>query len=449
MGFTDGPSKDHHHQPPSTTPPDNLQEKCNKRKRAEREETRSNDVGIGLTLALLQQPDLPTFNLVSERKPQTNQATHAKSEARGKEWQTVGERPAKKSKKIPKAHSSNYPSISFSSEARLQSQIKISDLQNLVLYLLADGTGPQWISVRHRPEIRKVVVLMIPGLEKDMFKMQLASSETSDEVKPEKECNYASPDDYYPVKLNTEKLPPHLHKFAEMFEHLWPVKTPGDDKYSRMHSPLHAMLTAPIPRNQDEKKDKKGAKSAKDPHGWQNKRTPVTEFLATVDELLENDYTLHPAVYSDANERSYLKEARNTAKTSEEHGWVDSWVQSWEQGSAPDEDIESGSLTVGREIIAMDCEMCMTGEQEFSLTRISLVAWDGSVILDELVKPDKPIVNYVTQYVYPRLFLNSLTFLDTLALPKKCCNLLPPHSRISSNDCLKFSTLERFSLDIL
>ncbi|KAF7876892.1 uncharacterized protein EAF02_008112 [Botrytis sinoallii] len=46
----------------------------------------------------------------------------------------------------------------------------------------------------------------------------------------------------------------------------------------------------------------------------------------------------------------------------------------------------------------MDCEMCMTGKNEFSLTRISIVGWDGSVVLDELVKPEKPIIDYLTQY---------------------------------------------------
>ena len=71
--------------------------------------------------------------------------------------------------------------------------------------------------------------------------------------------------------------------------------------------------------------------------------------------------------------------------------------KNFEDGSAPDNEIESGSLTAGREIFAVDCELCMTGENEFSLTRISIVGWDGSIVLDELVKPDKPIINYVTQ----------------------------------------------------
>lgn len=77
--------------------------------------------------------------------------------------------PAKKAKRIPKKDTSNYPAISFAPDARLQASVKIGDLQGLVLYLLADGPSPQWVSVRHRPEIRKVVVIMIPGLEMEDF----------------------------------------------------------------------------------------------------------------------------------------------------------------------------------------------------------------------------------------------------------------------------------------
>jgi RNA exonuclease 1 len=63
----------------------------------------------------------------------------------------------------------NYPSIEHSHHARLQSHVKITDLQALVLYLLADGNAPQWVSVRNRTGIRQVVMLMVPGLELGMF----------------------------------------------------------------------------------------------------------------------------------------------------------------------------------------------------------------------------------------------------------------------------------------
>jgi RNA exonuclease 1 len=366
----------------------------------------SSPVGMGSTLPLLRQPDLPAFNLTSEPSSLERDSSNRDAEVNdSRDWQQVEVGHRKKAKKIPKVHSSNYPTISFSAEsARLQSQIKISDLQGLVLYILTDGTSPQWISVRHRNEIRKVVVLMVPGLERSMFENHSLAPEEQPKTNDAKnhgygsrERDYRSPDEYYPVKLSSDKLPSSLKQFADMFEYLWPVKTPGDDKYSKMHSPLHAMLTAPLPKSQEDK-NKKGLKPAREPQGWQNRRTRISEYISSPEDLLENDYTLHPAIYIDEEDRVALREQRMRSETWTDHGWVDTLVNNCEEGTPPENEIEQGSLTAGREIIAMDCEMCMTGEAEFSLTRISLVSWDGTVVLDELVKPNKPIVDYVTRY---------------------------------------------------
>ncbi|CAI4955736.1 CFC_HP_G0021200.mRNA.1.CDS.1 [Saccharomyces cerevisiae] len=51
----------------------------------------------------------------------------------------------------------------------------------------------------------------------------------------------------------------------------------------------------------------------------------------------------------------------------------------------------------GSHIFALDCEMCLS-EQGLVLTRISLVNFDNEVIYEELVKPDVPIVDYLTRY---------------------------------------------------
>ena len=349
--------------------------------------------GMGHALSLLrQQPELPEFNLTSARRS-SKESLKEDEDEQSEDWQTIENgRPKKKPKKIPKANSSNYPAIKFSPDSRLQSQIKISDIQNLVLYILADGPSPQFVSVRHRPEIRKVVVLMVPGLEKSMFV----------EKKKDRDDRRLSPDDYYPMRLRSEDITFGLEAFADMFEELWPVKTPGDDKFGKMHSPLHAILTAPLPKDKEERNNKKnkkggGVRQAREPAGWKNSRTPITEFIHSPEELLENDYTLHPAVYGDEVDRTALAAHRSSIGASQEHGWVDTLVKSFNDGSAPENEIEQGSLTAGREVLAMDCEMCMTGENEFSLTRISIVGWDGSVVLDELVMPAKPITNYLTQ----------------------------------------------------
>lgn len=354
--------------------------------------------GMEQAPSLPQPPELPEFNLTSTRRSsQDSGSPNGDDHAKSDDWQTVESRPRKKAKKIPKEHGKNYPALDFSSNSRLQSQISITNLQSLILYILADGPAPSFISVRHRPEIRKVVVLMVPGLEMSMFKKEDESRRYEDD----RDRRSNGPDDFYPTKLKADALPNSVGQFADMFERIWPVRTPGDDKYAKMHSPLHAMLTAPVPKSKEEKnwsKSRKGATPAKEPVGWKNTRAPISEFVQTTEELLENDYTLHPASYTDEEEHAAYLSHRARDGVSKEHGWVDTLVKHLDDGTPPDSEIEAGSITAGRDVLAMDCEMCMTGEKEFSLTRISIVRWDGSVVLDELVKPDKPITDYVTQF---------------------------------------------------
>lgn len=315
-------------------------------------------------------------------------APHDANDDDGGEWQVVS-RANKKLKKEPRP-GRNYPSITFSPNARLQSMINISHLRDLVTYIFADGSGPQWVAITHRPSFKKIVALMVPGLEEAMFKANVDFATYNEKAGERKGSGgdgvSTSPDDYYPRPLKKERLPSVLQPLADMFPHLWPVKTPGDDRHGKMHSPMAAFLTAPSPKD---KNVKKGVKPATEPSGWKNERTPINNFLASLDELADNGYLIHPALLSEGAQ----KETHVIPE-----GWVVTKVDKLEDGNVPDNEIQQGSMTAGREVLAIDCEMCMTGENEFSLTRISIVDWGGDVVLDELVKPDKPITDYVTQY---------------------------------------------------
>ncbi|KAI9758578.1 MAG: hypothetical protein M4579_003013 [Chaenotheca gracillima] len=411
-----------------------------KRKRAQpRDSTTqpsdSNLMGVGSTLSLLRIPDLPSFNLTPNQASSKTSETVVPQESgiddadeSPGEWQTVPAQNESKRRKLEKKQQSKYPAFEASPQARLQGAPKISDLQNLVLYLLADGPAPQFISVKNHSSIKKVVSVMVPGLERDMFDGTISlqqvsspentssvsnstsdpaskdgSSKTDGRTSPEAEVTAtangnaaSSPDNYCPIPLSYDTAPKPLKPLSAIFNYLWPVRTPGDDKFHKMHSPLQAMLVCPLPRSKDEP-EHKGARPPRESKGWENQRTPITEYISSVEQLRDNDFPLHHALLSNPEEIAQEVNRRQSLgfPTTE---WVETLVKSLEEGNVPPKQIQKGSLTRGRDLLAMDCEMCQVEGGHSRLTRISLVGWDGEVVLDELVKPEEPIINYLTPY---------------------------------------------------
>ena len=382
-------------------------------------------IGVAGTLRRLQNDDendqpVDDWQLVTRKSKRPKNSTQTKVQPQ------LQDRTKQKSDK-PQAKEDNRPALTVAPLHKLNSIIKISDLQNLALYCLADGFGPQWVSVRHHGQIRKAVVLMVPGLESAMFTGEIKLEESPPEreidsvdveaseqhdtqvatpsppivpsIEATHKTNHRNPDDFLPVTLAPDALPVSLKPLADMFSHVWPVKAPGDDRYCKLYSPLHAMLTAPIPKSQEEKKadkNSKGPKPVRSTGEWRNERTQIVEFLASTEELMDNDYVLHPACFETEEERAEYGKKRTAAKTADTDGWRDTVVTSLDEGSAPEAEIEKGSITAGRTVLSVDCEMCTVEGGESALTRVSIVAWDGEIVVDEYVKPDKPIINYLT-----------------------------------------------------
>lgn len=367
-----------------------------KRRRGEFDDGENhNQMGVAHTLAVLrgEDPTTPTTAPIeAEKRKDTDDLS---------EWQTVPSR--KKSKKNSKDDGSNYPAITHSPNARLQTHVRIGDLQNLVLYLLSDAPSPQWVSVRHHMEVRKVVVLMTAGLERGMFNGEVSLDELTTSTKQTGPSDgdeksglatrqHLSPDAYYPTSLDKDQLPESLKPLADIFPHLWPIKTPGDDKVSRIHSPLQAILTAPLPKAQEEKKAKgpRPPRAAKD---WEDKPTPVSEYVADYEQLRDNEFVPHLSVVP-AEEKQFEVEKRKAETQTAEDGWV---ASNPEAEDTPDESAKEDPITANRPVYAIDCEMCMTGTI-FALTRISVLDWAGTMVYDTLVKPAAPITDYLTQY---------------------------------------------------
>lgn len=398
----------------------------------------SGSIGVGAILANLKAPELAPSNGHIDARASLNGKNDARLPEDGG-WIQVSKgsrhRQNKKQKElaaeveVEAEDGSNdpdkYPILTYSEIHKLATMTKLGEMQDLVLYCLADTTAPKWVAVRHHAAIQKAVVLLVPGLEKGMFDRTIpltdpntaeqevneaearlnesrsrtdVATQTSERINARGWAN-ATADDYMPFVLDYNNLAASLQPLSDIFIHLWPIKTPGDDKYSRLYSPLHSMLTSPITKSREDRnaiKKNWGAKLPTSSRDWENEPTPINEFLTSQEDLQGNDYTLHPATFENEEEKLLEAKRREVDKQTAEDGWIDTTVNELNDGDMSGSSTNKGDLTAGRTVFAMDCEMCTVEGGEAALTRISLVGWDGAVIMDELVKPDKPITDYLT-----------------------------------------------------
>ena len=276
-----------------------------------------------------------------------------------------------------------YPSLTFAGIHKLQSSIKIGDLQQLLLYCLADAPGPQWVAVGNPKAIKKAALLHVPALNEGVFAV---SNSVGNEDGFAVISSLPPPDEYLPSPLCSQSLSEEVEPLAELFQHVWPIRAHGDSRFGKVHSPLHSMLTVPLPKPQELKSNEKnGAVSQQ----GQSSGTPthITDYLASIEQMRENDYPTHLA---------------SDDQSSTGNGDLQEWVRSSATGTSGI--VEHG---LGKEmqdpiadyqVLAMDCEMCESSISDMELTRISLIDWSGKVVMDELVKPPNPITDYRTPY---------------------------------------------------
>jgi RNA exonuclease 1 len=346
-----------------------------------------------------------------------------------------------------------YPSINFLDTKPARVQMKA--LQDLVLYLMADGVAPTWLAINSAKQIDKVVVLMIPGLDRatledpeilksaTSFYEQTADEKVADaDTEPRDQTTASativsastpvsdSPAAGAPLTAET------IIQRHRLLSHIIEVRAPGDSHANRVHSPLQGMLIAPLSSSDTSKNNKKTTEKS-----FQPTRTSITHFVHSADELREAEYPIHPAAFTNAHD-AHLEETRRVATfQSSDHGWVDTAVTvsvpvaqtitttsltptsppptsstSHSRGSSHSKSGQHDPLTQGLRPFALDCEMVLTNDDKYSLARISLVDWSGSTVLDSYVKPSLPIKNYFTQYsgITPSLLENITTSLSDI-----------------------------------
>jgi len=376
--------------------------------------------GLGQTLSNLRDPQSTSASPTSAGF-RHDRSSNAMADDDG--WQTVDHHSSRRKKRKISEDKNSYPELVF--QQHITSSLRVKDLQELVLYTLADGTAPTWLAVKNVRGISKVVVMMVPGLEKQMLESFRQESKQSEVTRQRNGTSHhdghaqADGNDSTTAESGSkadigkyQKPPPpkkgDWQSRKGLFDHILPLKAPGDSKYARIHSPLQAMLITPTA----DPKDKKSQRSA-DEKAFKSERTPIAEFVHSVDELREAGYPIHPAAFTAGADAQLEKGRREEAGQSLSLGWVDTQVES------PQLNIDLSSIdhvTQNLTIYALDCEMVLTSDDVYSLARISLVDWSGKIVLDKYVKPVLPVKNYFTQFsgITPQLLENVTTTLSDI-----------------------------------
>ncbi|KAG0198979.1 hypothetical protein BGX28_007647 [Mortierella sp. GBA30] len=230
--------------------------------------------------------------------------------------------------------------------------LTLKDLRDLVVFILTETPSLPWIQVLNKFKIDKVLMLYVSGLDPALFHINLKSTDAHKPVA-------------WAERATKERDPvSEFEHLKELFTETNVVKAPGD-KF-RIFSPTNTLLNVPLSNSEKVKreKEKQSNKAAKE-------KKPEN-YMLSLEELRESDFPIPR--YLDANVLEL------------QQGWIET------------PKLPKTTLTPPPKImIAMDCEMCRTAAGS-ELTRVTLIDYNGGTVLDELVMPENPILDYLTQY---------------------------------------------------
>ncbi|KAL3682017.1 hypothetical protein R1sor_000039 [Riccia sorocarpa] len=275
-------------------------------------------------------------------------------------------------------------------ETEKRSRLTLQDFQNLVLWTLGDGTNPSWIFIKNKPLVSKVVLLFVPGLDAALFLSQLKLLRNIKTTCGNPQAVMALSPTTSPGSTIEALLTCPRRKRKELRNHIEkvvktartnPNKSPGQQGRvieRELQEELSSLSTI-----------ENGTSSVKGPR--QNNSGDSSENPAVSQQAAANGISVppFPAAY-------YILSKMEM----KDNGYPMATVES----CGPDRQVPEGYVrtqpadgTHFPEMVAVDCEMCYTSSG-LELTRISLVDQTKKVLLDSLVKPANPIINYNTQY---------------------------------------------------
>ncbi|ORE10435.1 hypothetical protein BCV72DRAFT_313644 [Rhizopus microsporus var. microsporus] len=231
----------------------------------------------------------------------------------------------------------------------LTQAIPTTQIREFILYALSETCNLPWCTIINKSQVERLVVIYAPGLNCSYFGLPQESN-----------LPFVDLQDLPKEAWIGKSSMPFLTKQSRyMLVHM----ISGEKE--KLSSPVADMLQCSISNSKKEKlidENQKKIQAFKD-----NMRE---YYMLTLDEMKKAGFPIPTCLDPTAALPDGWKETRPPV---------------------------DGVMKPVKRIIAVDCEMVMT-EKGSALARITLIDEDGSILLDELVKPDAPITDYLTQY---------------------------------------------------
>ncbi|KDQ09510.1 hypothetical protein BOTBODRAFT_36915 [Botryobasidium botryosum FD-172 SS1] len=395
----------------------------------------------------------------------------------------------KQKKKREKEPLVSLPSFAFqASDLRSRTQaVSLDEVRSIIVGIATDApaqTLPKFLACNNRSSIKRTVLLYVPGISPVLLGLQpapiSASHESSAIVHPASLFAARPPTPAQPA--SALKLAPAfplplpracncpLPVMTNLFSHACPTRAPGD--LTRIGNILNTLLVGPstVPatvyaKEKDQDKDddgwtevKKGKRKGKRASQSQEDSTPVplSALVLSPMELASESYMV-PSYLQSSSSSTALPSHVTQDISIAANGWnarggvpvhTLEWVETplCAPSSDGDEDEDEDDETK-QKVFAIDCEMVQTDEDK-ELARVCVVDyWTRGVVYDQLVRPTRPIQDYLTQFsgITPEM-LESVTttladvqkhFLSTLMIDSR--TILIGHSLSSDLRALKLA----------
>ncbi|XP_053994905.1 RNA exonuclease 5-like isoform X2 [Hylaeus volcanicus] len=274
----------------------------------------------------------------------------------------------KKLRAIPRLHLKavgENASLSFNFKDNDRIPIFLSDVQHLLLFSLHGHHSPymptRWCHLEKYNKVAHTVVLVVEGLSLYHF-MAYESIFSHITSKLEHRVEVVTPAAYGGSVIEDLAAVPitgiHRDRLIKQYGSLEAALQSTGDVIKLLRTVFPMQYT-----NSNNGSDKK---SSELPH---TDKFPRTQLLLSLCQMVEENYPI-------PLKGELAKKYENYIMTKDEY-------------------VEA---TAKSPMFGLDCEMCRTTTGELELTRISLVDESMNIIYDSLVKPERPIIDYLTRF---------------------------------------------------